>query len=126
MNVIENIRKFCCSLQKILVLFSKHVISFVIQGGYVLYRLFNKEEERTSVKDENETDEIISSPVGERQNEAQQDGDLQEAFPCLPEFGSSTLRPSHPDKCLADLADSSVTSSIATLSTFDEGLKVKQ
>ncbi|XP_078178349.1 uncharacterized protein LOC144572591 isoform X1 [Carex rostrata] len=93
------------------------------QGGYVLYRLFNKEEERTPVKDENETDEIISSPVSERQNEVQPVPNLQEGPPTLSEFTSSTLQPSHPDECLADLANNSVTSSTVTPSAVDQGSK---
>jgi hypothetical protein len=71
------------------------------------------------MKDEDVTDEIISSPVCERQNGAQPDLNLHEEFPC-------TLQTSHLDKCHTDLADCSVTSSIATPSTFDQGLKVKQ
>lgn len=78
------------------------------------------------MKDENETDEIISSPVSERQNEAQPVPNLQEGPPTLSEFTSSTLQPSRPDKCLADLANSSVTPSTVTPSTVDQGSKVKQ
>lgn len=77
------------------------------------------------MKDENETDEIISSPVSERQNEAQPFS-LREGPPTLSEFTSSTLQPSHPDKCLADLANSSVTSSTVTPSAVDQGSKVKR
>jgi hypothetical protein len=66
------------------------------------------------VKDEGGTDEIISSPVDTQPVE-----NLNEEFPC-------SLQNSHLDKCHVDLFDPSVTSSIATPSTFNQELKVKQ